>query len=514
MNTFSLSDLNIINCGNVYRNLPAPKLIEMALERKEGVLSSTGGFVVNTGKYNGRSPDDRFIVETDSVKQHINWGKVNKPVSEAVFEHLYQKMLGYMQKKDIFVFDGFAGADRKHGYAIRVVNELASQNLATSQLFIKPSEKELDAFKPQFTVICLPHFKAVKEIDSTNSECFIIVNFDRNMVLIGGTQYFGEIKKSVFSALNYLLPFRNVFPMHCSANTDDKGNTAIFFGLSGTGKTTLSADIERKLIGDDEHGWSEDGVFNFEGGCYAKLINLKRENEPQIYDALKFGSLLENVILDEKTGNPNYDDGSLTENTRGAYPVSYIPNADLSGVGAHPKKVIFLTADAFGVLPPVARLTSKQAMEHFVSGYTSKLAGTERGIKEPEATFSTCFGAPFMLLHPQKYAEMLKEKIEKHNSVVYLLNTGWTGGPYGVGSRFKISYTRRMVKAILTGEFDSIKFETEPFFGLSIPTELPDVPKEVLSPINTWKDKDAYRKQAEILKNKFDENLKKMNVKF
>lgn len=514
MDKFSLDHLKIINYSKIHRNLSAPKLIEIALEKKEGVLASTGALVVNTGRYNGRSPNDRYIVESESVKPHINWGKVNIPISENLFDSLYQKMLGYMQKKDLFVFDGYVGADRKHGYSIRVVNELASQALASSQLFIKPTEEELNNFTPQLNIICLPHLYAVKELDMTNSECFVIINFDKKIILIGGTQYFGEIKKSVFSALNYMLPFKSIFPMHCSANTDDKGNTAIFFGLSGTGKTTLSADIERKLIGDDEHGWSEDGVFNFEGGCYAKLINLKRENEPQIYDALKFGALLENVIIDENTGIPNYDDGSLTENTRGAYPVSFIPNADLSGVGAHPKKVIFLTADAFGVLPPVARLTTKQAMEHFVSGYTSKLAGTERGITEPQATFSTCFGAPFMLLHPQKYAEMLKAKIEKNNSVVYLLNTGWTGGPYGVGSRFKIAYTRRMVKAILSGEFENIKFETESFFGLSIPTELSDVPKEVLNPINTWKDKDAYKKQAEILKNKFDENIKKMNIKF
>jgi len=514
MDKFNLNDLRIINYLNLYRNLSAPKLIELALEKKEGVLASTGALVVNTGKYNGRSPNDRYIVETESVKPHINWGKINIPISEKIFDSLYQKMLGYMQNKDLFVSDGFVGADKKNGFSIRIVNELASQALASSQLFIKPTENELLNFNPNLNIICLPHLYAVKELDMINSECFVIIHFDRKLILIGGTQYFGEIKKSVFSALNYLLPFKNIFPMHCSANTDDKGNTAIFFGLSGTGKTTLSADIERRLIGDDEHGWSDNGVFNFEGGCYAKLINLKEENEPQIYNALKFGSLLENVVVDENTHIPNYDDGSLTENTRGAYPLSFIPNADLSGIGAHPQKVIFLTADAFGVLPPVSRLTAEQAMFHFVSGYTSKLAGTERGITEPQATFSTCFGAPFMLLHPQKYAEMLKERIQKHSSVVYLLNTGWTGGPYGIGSRLKISYTRRMVKAILNSEFDKIKFETEPFFGLSIPTNLGDLPKEIFNPVNTWKDKDSYRKYAENLKNKFDDNIKKMNVKF
>lgn len=513
MSDIDLKKYGIINTGKVYRNLSPARLTEEALKKNEGVLANTGALVVNTGKYNGRSPDDRFIVDSSSVHEHINWGKVNKPISVEVFNALLEKMRAYVQKKDLYIFDGFVGADKDYRYSIRVINELASQAMASNSLFLRPSEDELKSFNEDITIICLPHFKAIPEIDKTNSECFVIVDFDRKMILIGGTQYFGEIKKSVFSAMNYLLPFKNVFPMHCSANKNESGDTAIFFGLSGTGKTTLSADIERKLIGDDEHGWCENGVFNFEGGCYAKTINLKRENEPQIFDALKFGSLLENVIVKDD-GECDYEDNSLTENTRGAYPVYFIPNADISGKGGHPKNAVFLTADAFGVLPPVSRLTTEQAMYHFVSGYTSKLAGTERGIVEPQATFSTCFGAPFMLLHPQKYAEMLKEKLEKYGAKVYLLNTGWTGGPYGIGSRFKLSYTRRMVKAILSGEFDSIKFTTEEFFGLSIPTECPDVPSEVLSPINTWADKDAYKKKAAELKEKFEANIKKMNVKF
>ncbi|MEO0281751.1 MAG: phosphoenolpyruvate carboxykinase (ATP) [candidate division WOR-3 bacterium] len=511
MDKINLSDLKIVNYRNIYRNLPPAKLLEISIERKEGIFTNTGAFVVNTGKYNGRSPDDRFIVDTPSVHDDIAWGKVNKPISEEVYENLYQKMRAYIQGKDLFVFDGFVGADRRYGYSLRVVCELANQALASSSLFLRPSDDELKNFKPDINVICLPNFKAIPELDKTNSECFIIINYDKMTVLIGGTQYFGEIKKSIFTMMNYLLPKKNVFPMHCSANTDDKENSAIFFGLSGTGKTTLSADIERRLIGDDEHGWSEDGVFNFEGGCYAKTINLKRETEPQIYDSLKFGAVLENVIVKDN-GEPDYADGSLTENTRAAYPIHFIPNADLSGKCSHPKYIIFLTADAFGVLPPVSLLSVEEAMFHFVSGYTSKLAGTERGIVEPQATFSTCFGAPFMPLSPDKYAKMLKEKILKHKTKVYLLNTGWTGGPYGVGKRFNLPYTRRMVKAILTDEFGKIKFEKEEFFGLMIPTECPDVPKEVLNPINTWANKEEYKKTALNLKARFEENFKKMNI--
>lgn len=510
-NNISLSDLKIINYKNLYRNLPISKLVTIALQKNEGILTNTGAFVVNTGKYNGRSPEDRFIVDTESVHNDIAWGKINKPISVEVYNKLFDKIRAYLQGKDLFIFDGFVGADRKYGYSLRVVCELANQALASSSLFVRPNEEELKNFKPDINVLSLPNFKAIPEMDKTNSECFIIINYDTMTVLIGGTQYFGEIKKSVFTMMNYLLPKKGIFPMHCSANTDEKGNSAIFFGLSGTGKTTLSADIERKLIGDDEHGWGDDGVFNFEGGCYAKTINLKRETEPQIYDALKFGAVLENVVVKEN-GEPDYADGSLTENTRAAYPIHFIPNANPEGKCSHPKYIIFLTADAFGVLPPVSLLSVEEAMFHFVSGYTSKLAGTERGIVEPQATFSTCFGAPFMPLSPDKYAKMLKEKILKHKTKVYLLNTGWTGGPYGIGKRFNLPYTRRMVKAILNDEFSKIKFVKDEFFGLMIPQECPDVPKEVLNPVNTWKNKEDYKKSALSLKAKFEENFKKMNI--
>ncbi len=511
VNNISLNDLKIINYKNLYRNLPPSKLVTIALQKNEGILTNTGAFVVNTGKYNGRSPDDRFIVDTESVHNDIAWGKINKPITVEVYNKLFDKMRAYLQGKDLFIFDGFVGADKKYGYSLRVITELANQALASSSLFIRPNEEKLKNFKPDINILSLPNFKAIPQIDKTNSECFIIINYDTMTVLIGGTQYFGEVKKSVFTMMNYLLPKKGVFPMHCSANTDEKGNSAIFFGLSGTGKTTLSADIERKLIGDDEHGWGDDGVFNFEGGCYAKTINLKRETEPQIYDSLKFGAVLENVVVNEN-GEPDYADGSLTENTRAAYPIHFIPNANPEGKCSHPKYIIFLTADAFGVLPPVSLLSVEEAMFHFVSGYTSKLAGTERGIVEPQTTFSACFGAPFMPLSPDKYAKMLKEKILKHKTKVYLLNTGWTGGPYGIGKRFNLTYTRRMVKAILTDEFSKIKFVKEEFFGLMIPLECPDVPKEVLNPINTWKNKEDYKRAALSLKTKFEENFKKMNI--
>lgn len=505
-----LSYLNIINTKNVYRNMAPARLVEHALEKGEGELSSTGALCVNTGKYNGRSPNDRFIVDIPGVHEHINWGKVNVPIDEASFDNLYNKLTSYLQKRDIYVFDGFCGADKDYRVPLRVIGDLASQNLAASSLFRHATEDELSNFKPEFTIICSPLFHAIPEADNTKSEVFILMHLMKNIVIIGGSSYVGEIKKSMFSAMNYMLPFKNVFPMHCSANTDETGNTALFFGLSGTGKTTLSADPERMLIGDDEHGWSENGIFNFEGGCYAKAINLKRENEPQIFDAIKFGTLLENVYNDEN-GLSDYTDDRYTQNTRAAYPITYIPNAVLHGTGNHPKTVVFLTADAFGVLPPIARLTPEQAMKQFVLGYTSKLAGTERGIIEPQTTFSCCFGAPFMLLHPQKYAEMLREKIKKYNADVYLINTGWTGGPYGVGERISLKYTRRMVKAAVNGEFKKAEFRKEQYFGFDVPVSCPDVPDDILDPVKTWADSAAYEKQAKKLAAQFEEKIKDIN---
>ncbi|HBM81174.1 MAG TPA: phosphoenolpyruvate carboxykinase (ATP) [Clostridiaceae bacterium] len=506
-NTLSIEYLGIIN-AKVNRNLPVSKLVEKAILRGEGKLTNTGALSVTTGKYTGRSPEDRFIVDVPEVHNEINWGKVNKPIEEEKFDRLYGKLVSYLQNRELFVFDGFAGADADYRLPVRIINEYASQNLFIHELLRRPTSKELENFVPGFTVICAPGFKAIPEVDGTHSEAFIILNLKKKLIIIGGSQYSGEIKKSIFTVMNYLLPKKNVFPMHCSANIGANGDAALFFGLSGTGKTTLSADPNRYLIGDDEHGWSDNGVFNFEGGCYAKCINLSKEHEPEIWNAIKFGALVENVIYD-KNMDPDYSDGSLTENTRVGYPVDFIPNAELSGLGSHPKTVIFLTADAFGVMPPIAKLTKEQAMYYFMSGYTSKLAGTERGITEPQATFSTCFGAPFMPYNPSVYAKLLGERIEKHNSNVYLINTGWSGGPYGVGQRIKLKYTRAMVTAALEGKFESIKFNVDPIFGILVPESCPDVPSEVLNPRNTWKNADDYDKTAKDLAIRFRENFKK-----
>lgn len=499
---------NLTNKNRIYQNLSAPRLVEEALKRKEGFLASNGAFNVTTGKYTGRSPHDKFIVDEPSVHSDIWWGN-NAPIHKDNFEKLYYRLLAYLQNRDLFVFNGFAGADKDYRLPIRFINEYAYQNLFVRQMFIVPTKEELENHKPEFTVICAPGFKADPDIDKTNSEAFIIVSFEKKLVIIGGSQYAGEIKKSVFSVLNYLMPKAGVLSMHCSANMGKDKSTALFFGLSGTGKTTLSADPDRFLIGDDQHGWSENGVFNFEGGCYAKCINLSKEEEPEIYNAIKFGSVLENVICDERYKVPDYDDNSLTENTRAAYPVEYIPGAVIPGVGGHPSTIIFLTADAFGVLPPISKLTKEQAMYYFISGYTSKLAGTERGITEPQATFSSCFGAPFLPLSPMVYAKLLGDKIERHNVDVFLVNTGWTGGSYGVGKRMDLPYTRAMVKAAFDGTLDEEGFEEEPFFGLMIPKSCPNVPQEVLNPKNTWEDKDSYDETAKLLAKKFIENMKK-----
>ncbi|MDR1619481.1 MAG: phosphoenolpyruvate carboxykinase (ATP) [Clostridiales bacterium] len=501
--------IGIIAPKAVYRNLSPAALTERALGRGEGKLADNGALVVLTGKYTGRSPDDKFVVDTPAVHDKIAWGKVNVPISKEKYDAIYGKMTAYLQGREIFVFDGFAGASKKYALPIRVVNELASENMFIHQLLIRPTEEQLKDFVPGFTIIAAPGFKCTPETDGMHSEAAILVNFEKKEVLVAGSQYAGEIKKSVFTIMNYILPQLGVFPMHCSANIGKAGDVALFFGLSGTGKTTLSADPSRKLIGDDEHGWSDDGVFNFEGGCYAKCIKLSRENEPQIWDAIRFGALVENVVMDENTRKLDYDDGGITENTRVGYPVEYIPNCVIPGVGGQPKTVVFLTADAFGVLPPISKLNNNQAMYHFVSGYTSKLAGTERGIIEPQTTFSTCFGAPFLPLPASVYAKMLGERINKHKSNVYLINTGWSGGPYGVGKRMSIKHTRAMVTAALTGALECAEFSLDPIFNVLVPKTCPGVPEEVLNPINTWADKIAYEKQARALAARFVKNFEK-----
>ncbi len=502
--------MRLENVGKVsHRNLTVGKLVENAIRNEGAVLSDTGALSVNTGKYTGRSPGDRFIVDEPEIHDMIDWGKGNLGISSEKFEKLYSKVQDYIKDKELYVFDGFVGADKNHRMAIRVINEFAYQNLFAQQLFIKPKAEELEGFEPEYTIIAVPDCLADAAVDGTNSEAFIILNFVKKIVIIGGSKYCGEIKKSVFTAMNFILPQKGVMPMHCSANIGESGDVALFFGLSGTGKTTLSADKGRKLIGDDEHGWTNDGVFNFEGGCYAKCIKLSQENEPQIWNAIRFGTVLENVVLDPVTGVPDYDSEQFTENTRAGYPVCYIDNAVLEGVGGNPSTVVFLTADATGVLPPISRLSKEQAMYHFMSGYTSKLAGTERGIVEPTATFSTCFGAPFMPMRPQVYAELLGKKIDENNARVFLVNTGWSGGSYGVGKRMKLSYTRAMVNSAISGKLDNVKYETDPIFGVEVPTECPEVPVEVLKPVNVWQDKAEYQKTAEKLARDFNDNFKK-----
>ena len=510
METYGLETLGIINSAAVYRNLTPAQLTEHALRRGEGKLSNTGALVVKTGKYTGRSANDKFIVDTPAVHDEIAWGKVNRPIEKAKFEAIRSKVIAYLQNKEIFIFDGFAGADPKYTQAFRIVNELASQNLFIHQLLRRPTADQLKDFKADYTIIAAPGFKCIPEIDGTRSEAAILVDYEAKLVVICGTQYAGEIKKSVFSVMNYVLPKKGVFPMHCSANMGKDGDTAVFFGLSGTGKTTLSADPARKLIGDDEHGWSPDGVFNFEGGCYAKCINLSAENEPDIYNAIKFGSLVENVVMDPETREFDFNDGSLTENTRVGYPVNYINNAQIPGEGGIPKVVIFLTADAFGVLPPISRLDKNAAMYHFVTGFTSKLAGTERGVTEPQPTFSTLFGEPFMPMDPSVYAEMLGEKLEKYGTKVYLVNTGWAGGSAAAGAkRMKLSYTRAMVSAALNGSFDTIEFKHHDVFNVDYPTSCPNVPDEMLDARGMWADKAAYDEQANKLAKMFEDNFAK-----
>ncbi|WP_155592670.1 phosphoenolpyruvate carboxykinase (ATP) [Lysinibacillus cavernae] len=502
----------LLNGGNINVQLSVPQLAEKATSRGEAMLTVDGAVRAETGKYTGRSPKDKYTVEEESTKEQIDWGKVNQPISSEVFDNLYVKVVKYLKERDeLFVFKGFAGADKESQLSIQVINEYAWHNLFAHQLFIRPTEEELTSHVADFTVISAPNFKADPAVDGTASETFIIVSLEKKIILIGGTEYAGEMKKSIFGIMNYLLPQQGILSMHCSANVGEAGDVALFFGLSGTGKTTLSADPDRKLIGDDEHGWSDNGVFNIEGGCYAKTINLSAEKEPEIYNAIRFGSVLENVAVDPETRICNYDDGSLTENTRVAYPIQYIENIVDPSVAGHPKTIIFLTADAFGVLPPISKLTKEQAMYHFLSGFTSKLAGTERGVTEPEPVFSTCFGSPFLPLPATVYAEMLGQKIDEHGAQVYLVNTGWTGGEYGTGSRMKLSYTRTMVRAAIDGKLANVETTQDAVFGLHIPTAIEGVPSEVLNPRVAWADKDAYDAKAVELAGLFNENFKKFS---
>ena len=496
--------------AEVHWNLSVPALYEQAVRRREGVISIDGPIVCDTGQHTGRSPNDKFIVREPSSEAHVAWGKVNRAASEASFAALLSKMQAHVAGKDLFVLDAWAGADPAYRLAIRVITERAWHNLFARHLFIPELDPAAQRrHEPQFTVIDLPGVTASPAEDKTNSETFILLDFAKRLVLIGGTNYAGEIKKSIFTIMNYLLPLKSVMPMHCSANVGPAGDVALFFGLSGTGKTTLSSDPTRRLIGDDEHGWSADGVFNFEGGCYAKMIRLSAEAEPQIYATTRrFGTVLENVAIDPVTRALDLNDDRATENTRGAYPLEFIDNAVPSRRGGHPKNIVMLTADAFGVLPPIARLSPAAAMYHFLSGYTAKVAGTERGVTEPRATFSTCFGAPFMVWDPNVYAKLLGERIAQHQSKVWLVNTGWTGGPYGTGARMKIAHTRAMINAVLSGALDGVTYHTDPVFNLDVPASCPDVPAGVLTPRATWKDPAAYDAQAKKLAKMFIDNFK------
>jgi len=503
-----LDQVGLHPSGVVHWNLAPALLVEYAIRRDEGTITRDGPLNAVTVPHTGRSPGDKFTVREASSERDIWWDK-NQALGPDHFEGLYQKVVAHLGSRSaLFVRDLYAGADPAYRLKVRVINENAWQNLFVHNLFIRPEPRDLAEFMPDFTILHAPGCKADPQSDGTKSETFIVLNFARKMILIGGSNYAGEMKKSIFTTLNYLLPMQNVFPMHCSANVGPNGDTALFFGLSGTGKTTLSADPERGLIGDDEHGWSDTGIFNFEGGCYAKVIRLSPEAEPEIYATTRrFGTVLENVAVDPDTRALDLDDQSITENTRAAYPIDFIGNAVIPGVGAHPHNVMFLTADAFGVLPPLARLTPEQAMYHFLSGYTAKVAGTERGVTEPQATFSTCFGSPFLPRHPTVYARMLGDKLAKHKAQVWLVNTGWSGGPYGVGSRMKIAYTRAMVHAALNGSLANVRAEVDPIFGLHMPVECPGVPSIVLNPRNTWTNPNAYDQKARELAGLFVKNF-------
>ncbi|SFG34572.1 phosphoenolpyruvate carboxykinase (ATP) [Algoriphagus hitonicola] len=506
--TSPLDFLDFETSEKVHYNLRPAELIEHSLSRKEGRLTSTGALMADTGKFTGRSPKDRFIVKDSKTADSVWWGDINIPFEEEKFERLLKKMKAFLSDKELFVRDAFAGADPNYRLNIRVINTLAWHNLFCHNMFLRPNEAELENFKQDFTIICAPDFEADPETDGTKNPNFAIINLSKRMILIGGTAYAGEMKKGIFSVLNYILPYeKNTLSMHCSANVGKNGDTAVFFGLSGTGKTTLSADPNRALIGDDEHGWTENGIFNFEGGCYAKVIDLSREKEPEIWDAIKFGAIVENTRFKPNTREVDFADKSVTENTRTAYPIHFIPNALEPSLAGIPKNIFFLTADAFGVIPPISRLNKSQAMYHFISGYTAKVAGTEMGVTEPKLTFSACFGAAFLPLHPTQYATLFGEAMEKNDTKVWLINTGWTGGPYGVGSRMKLSFTRAMITAALQGELENVEYKTHRFFGFQVPQSCPNVPNEVLNPRKTWQNPEDYDKQAASLSESFIQNF-------
>lgn len=505
----SISNLGLGNVAAAYWNLEPSQLIEDCIAKGEGVLANTGALAVDTGEFTGRSPKDRFIVEDDITRDAVWWGNVNLKFDAEKFDHLYNRVTSYLSGKEVYVRDAIACSADKYKMNLRVISEFAYSNLFASNMFLRPTTAEIETFEAEWNVVCAPGFMADPEVDGTRQHNFAIINFAKKILLIGGTGYTGEIKKGIFSALNFILPHqKNVLPMHCSANVGKDGDTAVFFGLSGTGKTTLSSDPNRRLIGDDEHGWDDESVFNFEGGCYAKCIDLNEESEPQIYQAIKFGALLENINFKEGTTEVDYTNSEKTENTRVSYPIHHIDNIQDGSIGGTPKNIFFLTCDAYGVLPPISKLNTSQAMYHFISGYTAKVAGTEAGITEPQTAFSAGFGAPFLPLHPTKYAEMLGEKMKTHQVNVWLINTGWSGGAYGSGSRIKLKYTRAMITAALEGKLNDVEFETHEVFGLAIPTECPDVPKEILNPKNTWADQQAYDQKANKLAESFIANFK------
>lgn len=505
----SISTLGLSNVAAAYWNLTPAQLVEDTILREEGALADNGALAIDTGEFTGRSPKDRFIVEDDITRDAVWWGDINIKFDADKFDALYNRLTAYLAGKEVYVRDAIACSSEKYSINLRLVSEFPYSSMFAYNMFLRPTDEQIMNFDPEWNIICAPGFKADPEIDGTRQHNFAIMNFSKKLLIIGGTGYTGEIKKGIFSALNFILPHQHkVLAMHCSANVGESGDTAIFFGLSGTGKTTLSSDPNRKLIGDDEHGWDDDSVFNFEGGCYAKTIDLSRKSEPQIYDAIKFGALLENIVFKENTSEVDFEDGSKTENTRVSYPIYHIDNIEESSKAGHPKNIFFLTCDAYGVLPPISRLTPGQAMYHFISGYTAKVAGTEAGVTEPQTAFSACFGAPFMPLHPTKYAEMLGEKMNQHKVNIWLLNTGWSGGEYGVGSRIKLKYTREMITAALTGQLDNVTYETHEVFGLNMPTDCPNVPSDLLNPKNTWEDKMAYDQKAEKLAASFINNFK------
>lgn len=496
--------------GKVFSNLTPAELVEHSLRRKEAFLTSTGALMADTGKFTGRSPQDRYIVLDEKTRNAVWWGEVNIPYDEEKFDNLLGKIKHHLADQDLFVRYACAGADPEHQLKLKIINTQAWHNLFCNNMFLRPEKEELKSFKSDFTIICAPEFLADPELDGTKNSNFAILNLSKRMILIGGTAYAGEMKKGIFSVLNFILPHeKGVLSMHCSANVGKDGDTAIFFGLSGTGKTTLSADPNRQLIGDDEHGWTETSVFNFEGGCYAKVVDLTRDKEPEIFDAIKFGSIVENTRFKPGTREIDYTNKSVTENTRTAYPIHYIPNALLPSVAGIPKNIFFLTADAFGVIPPISKLNKSQAMYHFISGYTAKVAGTEMGVTEPKLTFSACFGAAFLPLHPTEYAKLFGEKIEKHEVNVWLINTGWTGGRYGEGSRMKLSHTRAMITAALEGKLEFAPYKKDPVFGFMVPQICPGVPFEVLNPRDTWTNVEDYDKTAQELSQAFVTNFEK-----